>query len=173
MKSLIRWDPLRAVRAWDPFNELRTMQREMDRMFGRFFEAGGPPVARETDAWIPMIESYMKDGLLHIKAELPGIEQKDLEVNVVDRDLVIKGERKTEKDEGGKEYTYREISYGAFERRFLLPEGAELDSLKATFANGVLEITVPAPTAVKTRKIEVASGETPKIESETKIKKAA
>ncbi len=173
MKSLMRLDPFRAIRSWDPFDELRTMQREMDRMFGRFFEEGGVPAKKGEDLWVPTIESYVKDGVLHIKAELPGIEQKDLEVNVVDRDLVIRGERRTEKDEEKKEYSYREISYGSFERRFMLPEGTDLDALKATFTNGVLEITGPAPTAAKARKIEVEAAETPKIVAETKVRKAA
>ena len=149
------------------------MQREMDRMFGHFFDESGIPAVKEPGIWVPTIESFVKDGVLHIKAELPGIDQKDLEVSVVDRDLVIKGERKTEKDEQEKEYSYREISYGSFERRFLLPEGADLDTMKANFANGVLEITVPAPAIAKARKIAVESTETPKLETETKIKKAA
>lgn len=173
MKNLVRWDPLRPMRAWDPFEELHTMKREMDKMFGRFFDESGIPALKERGMWVPTIESFMKDGVLHIKVELPGIDQKDLEVSVVDRDLVIKGERKTEKDEQEKEYSYQEISYGSFERRFLLPEGADLDAMKANFANGLLEITVPAPVIAKARKITVESTETPKIETETKIRKAA
>lgn len=171
MKSLIRLDPFRAMRTWDPFNELRTMQSEMDRLFNRFL---GTERAWETEhvgMWLPSLESYAKEGLLHIKAELPGIDAKDLDVSINERELVIKGERKAEKDEKGKDYTCREISYGSFERRFLLPEGVKTEELKAKFSNGILEITVPVPAAAKAKKIEIETKE-PK-QSETEVKKAA
>ena len=71
--------------------------------------------------------------------------QRTLTVTITDRELVIKGERKAEKDEKEKDYSYREISYGSFERRFLLPEGVKTEDLKAKFNNGILEISVPVP----------------------------
>ena len=171
MKSLIRWDPLRAIRTWDPFEELRTMQREMDRLFDRFSGAERPGEAGHFGLWMPSIESYTKDGKLIIKAELPGVDPKDLDVSVTDRELVIKGERKAEKDEKGKEYTYREISYGSFERRYLIPDGAKTDELKAKFVDGILEISVPVPEVPKAKKIEVETKGTKQIEGE--VKKAA
>lgn len=171
MKGLMRWDPLRVMRAWDPFEELKTMQREMDRLFDRLV---GTERAGETERiglWMPSIESYTKQGKLFIKAELPGVDPKGLDVSITDRELVIKGERKTEKDEKGKEYSYREISYGSFERHFLIPEGAKTDDLKAEFADGILEITVPVPEVPKAKKIEVETRAPKRIEAE--VKKAA
>jgi HSP20 family protein len=116
----------------------------------------------------------MKEGHLVFKAELPGVDPKDLDVSVVDRELVIKGERKVEKGTKDEDYIYREISYGSFERRFLLPEGVKTEDLKAKYTNGILEITVLAPAVAKARKIEI---ETPKeeklIEGEATVKKAA
>jgi HSP20 family protein len=171
MKSLLRLDPFRAMRTWDPFNELRTMQSDMDRLFNRFLGTERAWEGEHLDLWLPSLESYTKEGKLFIKAELPGIDAKDLDVSITERELVIKGERKAEKDEKEKDYTCREISYGSFERRFLLPEGVKSEELKAKFTNGVLEITVPVPAVTKAKKIEIETKEPKQIETE--VKKAA
>ena len=172
MKSLIRWDPFKMIRGFDPFDELRTMQREMDRLFDRFLGGEGH-VTSEEGLWLPAIESYTKEGALHIRAELPGVDLKDLDVSVTERELVIKGERRSEKDEKKKDYAYREISYGSFERHLTLPEGAKTEDLKATFTNGILEISVPVPALPKAKKVEIGIKEGKQIETEPKVKKAA
>jgi HSP20 family protein len=100
MKSLTRWDPFNVMKSWDPFDELRVMQRGMDRLFDSFFGRMGrdiKPLERIT-AWTPSIESYMKEGHLVFKAELPGVDPKDLDVSIVDRELVI--ENVKPEDEG-------------------------------------------------------------------------
>jgi HSP20 family protein len=173
MKSIIRWDPFRTMRAWDPFDEMRTMQRDMDRLFDRLLGTERAGEVRRLGLWLPSIESYTKEGKLFIKAELPGVDPKDLDVTIDDRELVIKGERKAEKDEKEKDYTYREISYGSFERRFLIPEGVKTEDLKAAFANGILEVSVPIPEVPKAKKIEIKTEEPKKIAAETTVKKAA
>lgn len=123
--------------------------------------------------WMPSVESYIKDSKLVFKAELPGVDPKDLDVSITDRELIIKGERKAEKGTKDENYDYREISYGSFERRFVLPEGVKTEELKAKFSNGILEITVPAPTIIKARKIEVEAPKEEKKLIETEAKKAA
>ena len=176
MKSLTRWDPFGVMRSWDPFDEIREMQRGMDRLFDRFFGRMGRDLKplEHVAAWTPSIESYMKEGHLVFKAELPGVDPKDLDVSIVDRELVIKGERKFEKGAKEEDYIYREISYGSFERHFLLPEGVKTEDLKAKYTNGILEITVPAPAVAKARKIEIeAPKETKVVEGEVAAKKAA
>jgi HSP20 family protein len=170
MKSLMRLDPFRTLRRWDPFSDLRTMQREMDRLFDRFL--GGETMTIEHQLWAPAVDSYIKDGQLVFKAELPGVDPKDLDVSVNERVLIIKGERKAEKEERNRDYTCREISYGAFERRFELPEGAKIDDLKAKYTNGVLEISMPVPAVSKAKKIEVEMGKEVK-HLEGEVKKAA
>jgi HSP20 family protein len=149
------------------------MQKEMDNLFDRFVGVQPLGAAEHGGLWAPSIESYVKDGTLMIKAEIPGVDAKDLEVTVADRELVIKGERKAEKDEKKADYTYREISYGAFERRFMLPEGVKLDELKAKFANGILDSAVPVPVVPKAKKIEIETMETPQIVQRAEAKKAA
>ena len=173
MKNIIRWDPFRAVRSFDPFDEMRTMQKEMDRLFGRLLGMEQGAHVEHTGPWVPSIESYTKDGKIFIKAELPGVDAKDLDLSIAEREFVIKGERKAEKDEKEKDYAYREISYGSFERRFLLPEGVKFEDLKATFTNGILEVVIPVPEVPKARKIEIKTEEPKKLEAETAAKKAA
>ncbi len=138
-------------------DELRTMQRDMDRLFGRFLGAERTGEVERFGLWMPSIESYTKEGKLFIKAELPGVDPKDLDVTITDRELVITGERKAEKDEKEKDYSYREISYGSFERRFLIPEGVKTDDLEATFINGILEVSLPVPEVPKARKLEAGA----------------
>ncbi|HXY55295.1 MAG TPA: Hsp20/alpha crystallin family protein [Nitrospirota bacterium] len=176
MKSITRWDPFNVMRSWDPFDELHEMQRGMDRLFDRFFGKMGRDLKplEHVAAWTPSIESYMKEGHLVFKAELPGLDPKDLDVSIVDRELVIKGERKSEKGAKEEDYIYREITYGSFERRFLLPEGVKTEELKAKYTNGILEITVPAPAVAKARKIEIEAPKGTKVvEGEVAAKKAA
>ena len=169
MKSLIRWDPFR-MKQWDPFEDLRSMQHDMDRLFDRFI--GEVPGERST-LWVPSVESYTREGHLVFKTELPGVDLKDLDVSINDRELVIKGERKSEKGAKEEHYAYREIVYGSFERRFVLPEGVKTDELKAKFTNGILEITMPAPAVSKARKIEIEVPKEEKKVIESEAKKAA
>ncbi len=170
MKSLMRLDPFKLMRRWDPFDDLRAMQREMDRVFDRFL-GGETSSIEKISRWMPSVESYTKDGQLVFKAELPGVDPKDLDVSVSDRELIIKGERKAEKGAKEENYVYQEITYGSFERHFVLPEGVKTGDVKAKFTNGILEITLPAPAIATAKKIEI---ETPKkIESEASVKKAA
>jgi HSP20 family protein len=171
MKSLTRWDPFGTLRRWDPFEELRSMQHEMDRVFNRFF--GREVESEHMMQWMPSVESYTKDNQLVFKAELPGVDPKDLEVSVTDRELIIKGERKAEKNAKEENYIYREINYGSFERHFELPEGVKTNELKAKYANGILEVTMPAPAIVKGRKIEIEAPKEEKKLIETEAKKAA
>jgi HSP20 family protein len=153
MKGLVRWDPLRMLKRLEPFDELRSMHNEMDRLFERFFGLEIP--RRDASVWMPSIESFVKDGKLVVRAEIPGVDPKDLDVSVTEHELIIKGERKHEKETKEENYAYREIAYGSFERHLPLPEGIKVDELKAKFMNGILEITVPAPVISKGRKIEI------------------
>ncbi len=173
MKSLMRLDPFRIMRKWDPFQELLGMQHEMDRLFNRFLGRDISTTEIFPGEWMPLVESYVKDNDLIFRCELPGVDPKDVEVNLdeASRQLIIKGERKAEKNVKNEDYIYNELAYGAFERRFSLPEGVKSDRMKAKFSNGVLEVTVPVPAISRPKKIEIA---TPKqIEQEASVKKAA
>lgn len=174
-KNLMRWEPFRALRRWDPWTELRDMQYEMDRLFDRF-GMGRDVQAPETGlgTWLPAVESYMKGNDLVFKCELPGVDPKEVDVTIDEsgHQLIIKGERRTEKDTKEADYIHREMIYGSFERRFTLPEGVKADQVKAKFSNGILEVSLPAAEiSSKAKKIRI---ETPKaIEGETDVKKKA
>ena len=127
-----------------PFALLRMMTEQMDREFGGFGStqntgASGSSVA----AWRPALEMREKDGNLVISADLPGLNEKDVNVEVADDMLVIQGERRSEHEEGQGTTHRTERSYGRFYRAVQLPDGAQADQARAEFHNGVLQITVP------------------------------
>ena len=134
------------------------LEREMDELFDRFSrmlgreEVGAGFPAR---AWSPAIESYTKEGNLVIRAEVPGIDPKDIDISVTGNQLTIKGERKSSQEVKEQGYFAREIAYGAFERTIPLPEGVNPDKIEAKYASGILEITVPAAAEVKAKKISI------------------
>ena len=133
--------------------------KDMERLFDVFRLAAPIPGTQAIKAteWIPDVDIVEKDGILAIRADLPGLTRKDVTVEVTDNTLTIKGERKTDVEEK-KDGVYRqERTYGSFFRAFPLPETIKAEDVKATFTNGVLEVTVPVPTAkaISPRRIEV------------------
>lgn len=90
-----------------------------------------------------------------VHADLPGIEAKDVSISVLGNQLTIEGERKQEEKKEEKDYFYRELSYGKFSRTMTLPEGVDANAVKASYKNGVLEVTVPTPKQLESKKIQV------------------
>jgi HSP20 family protein len=139
----------RAVR--DPFALLRQMTSELDRVFEQpFGRAFRWPSLRtfalpDGESWAPQIDVLERDNRLVTRVDLPGLKKEDVKVEVTDGHLAISGERKSETEEE-KDNVYRcERSYGSFYRAVPLPDGAKLEDVKATFADGVLEVSVPLP----------------------------
>jgi HSP20 family protein len=148
-----------ALTPWRPLRELETIQRRMDDMFGRltrqFFGRGWQErPGGDAEAWTPAIECHIENGNLIVKADLPGIDPKEVTISVLGNQLTIEGERKQGKKED-KEYFYHELPYGKFSRRLTLPEGIDADKVKTSYQNGVLEITVPAPKQLISKKIPI------------------
>jgi HSP20 family protein len=146
----------------DPFGMLRQMRSDFDRMFDDSFwpSLRGPSLqatALESLTWFPTIEVFEKDNRLVTKVDLPGLKKEDVKVEVTDSHLAISGERKREKEEEKKNVYRCERDYGSFYRVVPLPDGVKLDDIKATFADGVLEVSVPlrAQPEAKVRKIEI------------------
>jgi len=152
-----------ALSPWRPCQDLERFMRNWETRFPRFFEEfeGEEEIA-------PPIESYIEDGNLVVRADVPGLEPKDIEISVLHNVLTIKGERKSEKEVKEKNYLRREVSYGAFERRLSLPEGASADQIKATFKNGVIEVSVPVPKEIAGKKIPLEVEAEKKVEIEKK-----
>ena len=110
----------------------------------------------EAPAWVPAIDVFEKDNRLVTKIELPGIKKEDVKVEVADGQLVISGERKSEVEEKKEQYYRCEREYGSFYRAVPLPEGVKLDDVKATFADGILEVSIPLPPkAAKARSVKI------------------
>ena len=146
--ALERWRPRGLARS--PFRELA---REMEETFGRFFpasseERGGYP-------WTPAVDMVDEKDAIVVKVDLPGLDQKDIEVTVQDGTLTIRGERKEEKEEKKDNYYCSERSYGAFLRSLPLPQGVEADQVKATFKNGVLQVRLPKAKEAKGKTVEI------------------
>jgi HSP20 family protein len=147
---------------WDvgPFRALQRMADEMDSLFDDFGFGRGRvrPSWQETGMgiWAPDVEVFQKNNELTIRADLPGLKREDVTVEITDTDIYIQGERKHEREEEREGYYRSERGYGSFTRVIPLPEGAISDQAKASFKDGVLEITMPAPPASKGRRLEIA-----------------
>lgn len=133
-------------------NMFGSLQREIDRLFDDFAPsfAGRTPV--EVKARMDLAET--KDGL-ELTVELPGLEEKDVDVRVSDGLLVVSGEKKFESEQKDKSYHFIERGYGSFSRSVQLPDGVKADAVKATMSKGLLKVTIPTPAKPKARKIEV------------------
>jgi HSP20 family protein len=152
--------PTRALR--DPLALMREMTSDFDRMFAEpwpsFFRR--PSLWRRAASeigWYPEIDVFEKDNRLVTKIDLPGMKKEDVKVEVTDGQLAISGERKHEAEEKREEFYRCEREYGSFYRSVPLPEGAKVDNVKATFTDGVLEVSVPLParSETKPRKVEI------------------
>lgn len=156
-----------ALQEWRPF---ATMRREFDRLFDNFdrpfwmspfrrsmFDM--EPFWHHTWAWTaePAVDIVEKDTTFEIKADLPGVDEKNIEVKLINGGLTIKGEKREEKEEAKRDYYLHERSFGAFERYFSLPDGVDADKVAATFRKGVLTVTLPKKTEATRpeKKIEV------------------
>ena len=158
--GLQRRDPFEA--AWSsPFALMRRFQDEFDRWLGRpGASRNWVPSPEDQLDWAPAIDVFQRASELVVRADIPGISKDDIEVEVNDDSVVIRGERRYEKDEE-REGVYRsERSYGTFARVVPLPEGTITDSAKASFKDGVLEVVMQAPgrEVKRGRRIEIGGG---------------
>jgi HSP20 family protein len=157
-----------ALVRWDAARELDTLQGEMNRLFSTFFDT---PTSRNgaTDRrWIPAMDLVETDEHFVLKADLPGVSEDDVNIEVERDVLTISGQRKTE-HEAKKDGYYRiERSTGGFSRSLTLPEGVDAEGVSASFTNGVLEVRIPKPVQAQPRRVQIAVGDNaPKtIESE-------
>jgi len=138
-------------------NPFMSLQREIDRLFEDFTHGFPAFTGNGAGKLLPSMDVTETDKEIEITAELPGLEEKDVQINVADNLLTIRGEKKAEKEEKDKNYRLVERSYGSFERTMELPDGVNADAIKASIAKGVLKVTVPKPAPAQAKKIEVKS----------------
>jgi len=156
----------------NPFSMMDRIAEEMDRSFDRMLRDFGIPrrswmpsgrssVMGRQEIWSPRVEAFQKGDQFVVRAELPGLKKDDVNVEVTDDTITIRGERRDERQEEREGYYHSEREYGEFQRTIPLPEGVISDNAQASFKDGVLEITMPAPPAEASRgrRLEIKEGE--------------
>lgn len=147
MMNLVRWNPL---------SETRALQNRVSRFFDNdFFPTPWFDNEMTMADWKPAVDIYDNDDSIVIKAELPGVESKNVSVELKDRVLTLKGERSHEKEVKEENYHRKERSFGKFQRSFALPAEVNADNIKADYKDGILNIEIPKPEKKKPKKITV------------------
>jgi HSP20 family protein len=151
-----------AIVRWEPFRELSSLQTEMNRLFNAAFE-GTSPGNGGARRWSPAMDLLETDEHFVLRADLPGMTQSDVNIELEDNILTVSGERKSEHEEKREGFYRVERAFGTFARSLTLPKGIDGDRVSAEFNNGVLEVRIPKPEQRKPRKITIgAAGEEPK-----------
>jgi HSP20 family protein len=155
---------------WEPARELQSIQSEMNRLFGTVFDTqagGGDGGARR---WIPAMDLVEEGEQYVLRADLPGVGEDDVSVELEDNVLTVSGERKSEHREQGDGFRRIERSSGSFSRSLTLPEGIDAEQIRARFEQGVLEVRVPKPEQRKPRRVAIdVGGKQPVIEGQEAV----
>jgi HSP20 family protein len=145
-----------AVIRWDPFRDLNMLQDRMNRLFddaGRGYRNGEPAA---TTTWSPSVDIFETEGEIVVKAELPGMERKDISLNLEKNVLTLRGERRFDKETKEENYHRIERAYGGFSRSFSIPAIVEEDKIRADYKDGVLTILLPKKEQAKPKQIQIA-----------------
>jgi HSP20 family protein len=150
-----------ALVRWEPVRELTSLQNEMNRLFTTFFDTPTSGNGESARRWIPAMDLVETEDHFVLKADLPGLSEGDVNLEVEDNVLTISGERKAEHEDKREGYVRVERAYGAFRRSLTLPEGIDPDGVSANFDNGVLEVRIPKPEERKPRRVAIQVGDRP------------
>ena len=151
-----------ALVRWEPVRELTSLQTEMNRLFNTFFDAPtgtGEQGAGPARRWVPAMDLVEADDHFVLRADLPGLDENDVAIEVDGDVLTVSGERKAEHEERGEGFHRIERSYGAFRRSLTLPDGVDPEAVGATFEKGVLEIRIPKPEERRPRRVSIRVGD--------------
>jgi len=141
-----------AIIRWDPFREMTSVQDQFDRLWRGMFEG------RRQESWLPAVDVFDTKDAVVLKAELAGMKPEDIQIEVEDNVLTIKGERKFEEKVDDERYYRVERRFGSFQRSIALPQGVKADDIQATYQDGILEVHVPKAEEEKPKKIAVQPG---------------
>jgi HSP20 family protein len=151
-----------ALVRWEPVRELTSLQNDMNRLFNTFFDTPSTGNGGNTPRrWIPAMDLVETDEHFVLKADLPGLAEEDVNLEVEDNVLTVSGERKAEHEDKREGYVRVERSYGAFRRSLTLPEGVDPEGVSARFDKGVLEVHIPKPEERKPRRVAIQVGDRP------------
>lgn len=150
-----------AITKWDPFRDLMVLRDRMNRLFEDLVSA---PRFEDSEiiqsTWSPAVDIYETENELVLTAELPGVDEKDVEIKIEDNTLTLKGERKFEKETKEENYHRIERAYGSFFRSFSLPNYIDQEKISAEFENGLLKVHMPKKPEVKPRKVKIVKPQT-------------
>ena len=140
---------------WKPRRDVLSVHDEMDRAMDRLLRSWVPASEYSGLDWNPRVDIAEGDDRFVVKAELPGVDKDNIEIDLVDGNLVLQGEKKQESEAEGKSFYRVERSYGSFKRVFALPARVDVESVSASFEDGVLSISIPKIGEAKSRKIQI------------------
>jgi HSP20 family protein len=147
---------------WEPFRELSSLQTEMNRLFNAAFDTS-PAGNGGNRRWAPAMDLLETEDHFVLRADLPGMTESDVNIELEDNVLTVSGERKAEREEKREGFYRVERAFGSFSRSLTLPKGVDAEAVTAGFDNGVLEVRIPKPEQRKPRKITIGTaGEEPK-----------
>ncbi len=144
-----------AVVKWDPLRDLLSIQDRMNRLFEQTLSRSRAEERITASTWSPAVDIYETPETIITKADLPGLSREDIEIQIRDNTLSLRGERRFAKDVQQENYLRIERAYGAFQRNFTLPATIQQDEIRATFRDGVLELTLPKAEEAKPKKIAI------------------
>ena len=144
-----------AIIRWDPFRDMVTLRERMNRLFEEMAASRGEEKDLATSSWAPAVDIYETENEVVLTAEIPGIEEKDVEIKVEDNTLTLRGERKFEKETKEENYHRIERAHGSFFRSFTLPNYVDQDKIEAEHENGILKIRMPKRAELKPRKVKI------------------
>jgi len=150
-----------AIIRWDPFRDVVTLRERMNKLFEDMAASRGEEKDLATSSWAPAVDIYETEGEVVLTAEIPGIEEKDIEIKVEDNSLTLRGERKFEKETKEDNYHRIERAYGSFFRSFTLPSYVDQDKIEAEHENGILKVRMPKRAELKPRKVKILKPVTP------------
>jgi len=156
--AMERWRPGRGLVPWRPFRELEEMERRFEDMLGwpRL-----PAIWRRIPSmemgWAPALDVFEKEDKLVVKAELPGMQEEDIDISVTGDTLTIRGERKAETEVKEEDYYCCERSYGSFSRSIAVPSNVDAQKIEASYEDGVLEVSLPKIPEVKPKKVSISA----------------
>jgi HSP20 family protein len=159
-KDFSEEDFMTVLTRWDPYREFSTLQDRMNRLFNASFNSEGRDESLTTSSFAPAVDVYEDEHDITLKIEVPGIDEKDIDVRIENNTLTVHGERKIEKEEKEENYRRIERQYGSFTRTFTLPNTVDSDSVSATYEKGVLKVKLAKKAEAKPKQIKVnVSGE--------------
>jgi HSP20 family protein len=157
---------------WEPFREFSTLQDRINRVFRDSYSQAGRDESLTTSSFAPAVDVYEDEHQVSLKIEVPGIDEKDIDVRVENNTLTVHGERKIEKEEKEENYRRVERQYGSFTRTFTLPTTVDTEKVSATYDQGVLKIALPKKAEAKPKQIKVTVGSEKTLEGKAPSKAA-